>query len=257
MDQQGEAKSPPRGLGVQLDAVHFSYPSARGPSLGPVDLTLEPSEVVALVGPSGCGKSTLLRVASGLLTPTSGAVARSKSAPSIGLAPQEPTLLPWLSIAENVALPAQLGTSPAEAGGEIDALLARMRLSAWRDAAPSALSGGMQSRAALARALLGAPDLLLLDEPFGSLDEVTAEAVMLDLSELLAEKRPTTIFVSHSLSQAAFLSDRVAVLSPTPARVAGLIEVNLPRPRTRDMLASATLDEAVARIRAVLRDMTT
>lgn len=239
------------GTGVTFSDVSFCYPGQDSEALGPLALSIRPGEVISIVGPSGCGKSTLLKLASGLLKPTLGDVSLSGNK-VVGLAPQAPTLLPWLNVVQNVSLPAELGRVPHLDRFEVDELVAAVGLRKWRHAMPDTLSGGMQSRAALARALCGSPTLLLLDEPLGSLDEITAEAILLDVATLLARTRPTTMFVSHNLFQAAFLADRVVAMSARPGKILGVVETKLPRERTVDTLTSSALAFAVASTRALL-----
>jgi NitT/TauT family transport system ATP-binding protein len=228
--------------------------------VGPVDLRIAKGETVVLVGPSGAGKSTILHLIAGIVTPNEGSVAfeaqTSGKKVRIGFSPQAPALLPWLSLLDNVLMPTRLGSTPSmgpEASHRARELLTRFGLAGTEHARPNALSGGMRSRAALARALIGEPNLLLLDEPFGSLDDVTAERILLDLSPHLDGNQRTTIMVSHNLIQAVFLADRVAILSPGPGIIIGEVEVCAPHPRGLSFFDAPELERAVAETRSILR----
>jgi NitT/TauT family transport system ATP-binding protein len=229
--------------------------------LGPISIDLGAGETIAVVGPSGSGKSTLLKLIAGLMEPSSGSVNFTPTPAGakvvIGLAPQSPSLMPWLTLVDNVLLPTQLGTVASHDHEAIRLraaeLLNRFGLNEHLYFAPSKMSGGMQSRVALARALISRPNLLLLDEPFGSLDDVTAEAIMLDLSRFLEDDVSTTFLVSHNITQAAFLADRVLVCSNAPARIVADVRINEKQPRTYDFLTTATMASALAELRSVLR----
>lgn len=193
-------------------------------ALGPMDFSLSPGEIVAILGPSGCGKSTLLSVLAGLLHPSAGQITRGATDP--GVVFQDPTLLPWLSIAGNVALPLELqGLSKDVARERAEASLAMVGLKDFARAKPAALSGGMRMRAALARALVANPALLLLDEPFAAIDELGRRALDDLLLQLKAERGFAVFFVTHSVEEAVYLADRVVVLTGRPGRVAAEIPV--------------------------------
>ena len=239
-----------------LQAVEVDYGGRR--ALGPFDLALQPGEIVALVGPSGCGKSTALRLLAGLEAPTRGAVQRTPGRGETAVVFQAPTLMPWATTTSNVALPLALaGVAKAEANARAEAALQRVGLSAAIRLKPAQLSGGMAMRVSLARALVTQPKLLLLDEPFAALDEITRRALADDVLALWAETKPAIVFVTHNVEEAVYMASRVVVMSPGPGRAAGetIMEGPLPRPkgfRTTESFrfaaekVSADLDRAMA-----------
>lgn len=238
---------------AELAQVEVEY--GRGTlALGPIDLVLAPGQITALVGPSGCGKSTALRLLAGLEAPTRGQVRRATGRGETSVVFQAPTLAPWLSARDNVALPLELSGQPrAAARAQAEAALARVGLSAATDARPAQLSGGMAMRVSLARALVTEPRLLLLDEPFAALDEITRRALADDVLRLWAETRPAIIFVTHSVEEAVYMASRVVVFSRGPGQIAGDLAVAGPSPRpesfrtTEDFRATV---EAVSRLLA-------
>lgn len=210
-----------------LEGVEVDY--ARGRALGPIDLALAPGEIVALVGPSGCGKSTALRLLAGLERPTRGTVNRVAGKGETSVVFQSHTLAPWLSARDNVALPLELaGMSKREALAAADEELAKVGLGAALAARPAQLSGGMAMRAALARALVTRPRLLLLDEPFAALDEITRRALADDVLTLADALKPATVFVTHNVEEAVYMARRVVVMTPGPGRIAGEIAIEGP-----------------------------
>ena len=212
---------------ASLSAVEVDYD--RGRALGPIDLTLSPGEIVALVGPSGCGKSTALRLLAGLEPPTRGAVTRAAGKGETSVVFQAPTLAPWLSARDNVALPLELaGVAKREALAAADAALAKVGLGAAVTARPAQLSGGMAMRASLARALVTRPRLLLLDEPFAALDEITRRALADDVLALANELKPAIVFVTHNVEEAVYMAGRVVVMTPGPGLIAGEIAIEGP-----------------------------
>jgi NitT/TauT family transport system ATP-binding protein len=239
---------------IDLSAVGMTYQAASGPveALAGISLSVEAGEFVSLVGPSGCGKSTLLRIVAGLRPATLGTVTvgeREVSAPipDIGMVFQAPVLLKWRSILQNVLLPAELaGHEPHRYWARAQELLEMAGLHGFADKLPRELSGGMQQRAALCRALLLDPPLLLMDEPFGALDAMTRDDMALELLRIWGERdlaraeRKTVLFVTHSIGEAVFLSDRVVVMTPRPGRIAADLAIDLPRPRTVELRASET-----------------
>jgi len=197
-------------------------------ALDDFSLSVPEGRFVSLIGPSGCGKSTVLNLVAGLAQPTSGSFDwDGRERPSIGFVFQEPTLMPWATVAENVALPLTLDGKPAE----VDAQLAKVGLSAFSGCYPRQLSGGMKMRASLARALASNPALLLLDEPFGALDEITRFDLIDQLLALWLEHRFTALFVTHSITESVFMSQRVVVMGGCPGKVLAEIEIDEPYPR--------------------------
>ncbi len=215
-------------------------------------------EFLSIIGPSGCGKTTILRLIAGLEEPTRGEVAgRPLAGGENGLAYvfQEPTLMPWASVADNVRLPLRIeGTERGEAARRVAAMLDLVGLSAFASAYPHALSGGMKMRVAIARALATRPRLLLMDEPFAALDEITRFRLNEDLLAIVGKTRCTVVFVTHSVYESAWLSTRIAVMSPRPGRIVSSILVDLPRAREdatrRDPRYLAVTEAASAALRA-------
>ena len=212
-------------------------------ALKDISLKVEEGSFTSLIGPSGCGKSTLLRVAADLVAPTDGRVTIGGGAPAdarlqrrIGFVFQEPALLDWRNVLENVALPLEFrGTGRPEREAEARRLLSLVGLEGFEKVWPSQLSGGMRQRAAIARALSTSPHVMLMDEPFGALDQITRDRMNLELVRIFEETGITVLFVTHSIREAVFLSDRVAVMTARPGRITRVIEVDLERPRTLDV----------------------
>jgi NitT/TauT family transport system ATP-binding protein len=235
-----------------LREVEVAYPG-RGRALGPFSLNLEPGEIVALVGPSGCGKSTAMRLLAGLEAPTTGEVVRTPGRGETAVVFQAPTLAPWLSARANAALPLELaGTPHAEAARLADAALARVGLAAAVTARPAQLSGGMAMRVSLARALVGGPKLLLLDEPFAALDEITRRALADDVLKMWDELRPAIVFVTHNVEEAVYMASRVVVMTPGPGRLAGEVAVSGQLPRPHGFRTAAAFRETAERVSDVL-----
>jgi NitT/TauT family transport system ATP-binding protein len=229
---------------IRLDGVGMTYATASGPveALRDIDLTVGRGELVAVVGPSGCGKSTLLRIIAGLRPPSRGRVEVAgrpvvRPIASVGMVFQAPVLLKWRTIEDNVLLPAELSRlDPRDYRDRAARLLHLVGLAEFAQKLPRELSGGMQQRASLCRALLLDPPLLLMDEPFGALDAMTRDEMNLELlrvwGERSGEERKTIVFVTHSIPEAVFLADRVIVMTSRPGRLGRVFDVPLPRPRT-------------------------
>lgn len=233
------------GLAVSLRGVTKVYDSGVM-ALGPLDLDVGKGEFVSLLGPSGCGKSTALRLIAGLSAPTSGTVgvaqpaAQLRGAHSIGFVFQEPTLMPWTSVRENVRLPLKLADVPVvDADARISEALAQVGLTEFAEAYPRELSGGMKMRVSLARALVTDPDILLMDEPFAALDEFTRFRLNNDLLALWRNLRKTVIFVTHSVFESVYLSQRVIVMTSRPGRIGTEFRIDAPEPRAEDFRTSA------------------
>jgi NitT/TauT family transport system ATP-binding protein len=232
-------------LAVSLRGVTKAYGNGVM-ALGPLDLDVGRGEFVSLLGPSGCGKSTALRLIAGLNAPTSGSVrvahraGQTGARHSIGFVFQEPTLMPWASVRENVRLPLKLAHAPAaEANARVGEALAQVGLAEFAEAFPRELSGGMKMRVSLARALVTDPDILLMDEPFAALDEITRFRLNDDLLALWRNLRKTVIFVTHSVFESVYLSQRVVVMTSRPGRLAEEFRIDTPEPRAEDFRTSA------------------
>ena len=238
----------------------FAADGAGLTALDGVSLDVRRGEFLTLLGPSGCGKSTLLRLIGGLLAPQRGDVLVDGAPPrsaqrskAIGFAFQDPSLLPWRTVAANIRLPLEVNRAAGgRAGRDTSALLSLVGLDGFGRYYPHQLSGGMQQRAALARALAPDPALLLMDEPFGALDEITRDELRHELLRITAATGKTVVFVTHSIAEAVLLSDRVAVMSPRPGRIAAVLGIDLARPRSRADETSAPFVEHVRRLRVLL-----
>lgn len=245
---------------IELHGISRSFDIAGSslPVLDRLELRVAEREIVAIVGPNGCGKSTLLRVVSGLLPPDAGSVLAFDSTvagpdPRIGLVFQEPRLLPWRDVLANVAFPLELaGVARAEREERAREVLRLTGLDTFAEAFPDQLSGGMAQRAALARALAPEPDILLLDEPFSALDAMTRERLDDELLSLWGQTGTTIVLVTHSISEAVFLSDRVLIMSPRPGRIVADVSVNAPRPRSLSGVGTAMFSEAADEVRSTL-----
>lgn len=236
-------------------AKHYKTRSGTVAAIEDVSLTVEQGEFVSLLGPSGSGKSTVLKMVSGLLPPSSGEI-RLKGTlvsgpyPDVGIVFQAPLLLRWRSVLQNVLLPAEvLGLPKTAVYAKAQELLEVVGLAGFERKMPYELSGGMQQRVALCRALIHDPAVLLMDEPFGALDELTREEMGEYLQSLWAMTGKTVLFVTHSVSEAVYLSNRVVVLAPRPAVVRDVVEIDLPRPRTPEMRFHPRFTQLVQRIR--------
>ncbi|MGZ6021273.1 MAG: ABC transporter ATP-binding protein [Rhizomicrobium sp.] len=219
-----------------------------------LDMDVAPREFVSLVGPSGCGKSTALRIVAGLLTPDTGTVTFPDEKPEIGFVFQEPTLMPWGSALTNVRLPLDLEhMNRGEANDRAARALKRVGLSGFEKAFPRELSGGMKMRVSIARAIAAEPKLLLMDEPFAALDELTRQALNDDLLKLWAEDELTVVFVTHSVYESTYLSSRVVVMTPRPGRVAADIALSPPPIRDESYRLTPDFTQAAGRVSAALK----
>ncbi|MGZ4381073.1 MAG: ABC transporter ATP-binding protein [Gaiellaceae bacterium] len=225
-----------------------------------IDLEIVPGEFVSLIGPSGCGKSTLLRVIGDLIAPTSGeALVNGKPSQQArqdrdyGIVFQDAVLFDWRTVAKNIALPLELaGWSREKRRDRVTQMLELVELKGFEDHHPWQLSGGMQQRVSIARALAFDPTLLLMDEPFGALDEMTRERLNMELLRIWDASGSTVVFVTHSISEAVFLSTRVVVMSPRPGRISELVAVDLPQPRTAETREEPRFFELVTQVRDAL-----
>lgn len=239
----------------------FGSGDGRVQALSGIDLTVAPGEFVSLIGPSGCGKSTLLRLIGDLLEPSAGDLEINGKSPSqarldrdYGIVFQQATLLDWRSVRKNVELPLEImSSSAAERAETARRVLDLVQLGDFEDHYPWQLSGGMQQRVAIARALTFQPSILLMDEPFGALDEMTRELMQQEVLRIWAETNTTVVFVTHSIPEAVFLSTRVVVMSPRPGRISDVVEVTLPQPRDEDTRESAEYYDTVTVVREALR----
>jgi NitT/TauT family transport system ATP-binding protein len=231
-------------------------------ALDPVSLSIGPGEFISIIGPSGCGKSTLLRIVGDLVEPTTGSLTvKGKTAHQArldrdyGIVFQTPVLYDWRSVIRNVELPLEvMGRPRGEWANRADTMLQLVGLAAFRSHYPWQLSGGMQQRVAIARALVFNPSILLMDEPFGALDELTRERLNAELLNIWSQTSATVLFVTHSISEAVFLSSRVVVMSPRPGRIERTVTIDLARPRTASMRALPRFVELMAAVREGLRE---
>ncbi len=246
---------------IEIRNLEMTYAAPDGAiqALRCVTLRAAPGEFVSVVGPSGCGKTTLLRIVAGLLPPTSGDVlvdgvpVRGPTR-NVGIVFQAPLLLAWRTVIRNVMLQVEVrGLDRAVYYPRALKLLDLVGLAGFENHHPYQLSGGMQQRAAISRALIHDPPLLLMDEPFGALDALTRERMNLELLRIWAESRKTVVFITHSIPEAVFLSDKIAVMSPRPGTIREVLCVNIPRPREMTTMESPAFARLVGRIRALLQ----
>jgi len=257
---QATAGAPGRPL-LRLAGIGKTF-SGGTAALAGVDLMICPGEFVSLLGPSGCGKSTLLKLIAGLIAPSAGSIDWPQSSydadgnpePPLGFVFQEPTLLPWRTAAENVRLPLLLaGVGKREAGERVSEALAQVGLSGFANQHPRRLSGGMKMRVSIARALVTRPKILLMDEPFAALDEITRSKLNDELLELFSKQGLTVIFVTHSVYESVYLSSRIIVMSARPGRIAADIPVDVEQPRTEEFRTSQLYNERCRLVSASLR----
>jgi NitT/TauT family transport system ATP-binding protein len=246
---------------VEIKGVTKTFAQGNVTALENIELELQPGEFVSLIGPSGCGKSTLLRVIGDLTPPTRGTVTvngkpahRARKDGDYGIVFQDSVLFDWRTVSKNIALPLEmLGWDRERRRTRVDEMLELVELRQFADHHPWQLSGGMQQRVSIARALSFEPALLLMDEPFGALDEMTRERLNLELLSIWEKLGSTVVFVTHSISEAVFLSTRVVVMSPRPGRIAGVVEIDLPTPRTAETRYTPRFFELVTKVRELLR----
>ncbi len=243
---------------LRVEHVGHIFDDHNGTVEALIDISFEiaPSEFVCLVGRSGSGKSTLLRILTGLIQPQQGRVwldgqLVESPGPSIGVVFQKANLMPWRTVIENIALPLELnGVASNEVLRRSNELIDLVGLNGFANAYPHSLSGGMEQRVAIARALIHNPSILLLDEPFGSLDALTRERMALELTRIWSSQKTTVVMVTHSIQEAVFLSDRVFVMTDRPGRIAADFAVNLDRPRDMSLLQEERFAEIAGRVRA-------
>jgi NitT/TauT family transport system ATP-binding protein len=246
---------------VSLQKISKRFERGNVLALSEIDLSVRPGEFVSLIGPSGCGKSTLLRIVGDLVAPSSGqVVVNGKSAEQAridrdyGIVFQDAVLYDWRTVAKNIALPLEmLGWDRGRRAERVRELVELVELGGFEQHYPWQLSGGMQQRVSIARALSFDPALLLMDEPFGALDEMTRERLNMELLRIWEASGSTVVFVTHSISEAVFLSTRVVVMSPRPGRITGIVEIDLPQPRNADTREEPHFFELVTRVRDTLR----
>ena len=251
---------------IRVSGVEVVYEGnpRRLQALDGIALTVERGEFVSIIGPSGCGKSTLLRIIGGLQSPSRGTVLldgrpprEAQRAKQIGFVFQDPSLLPWRNVLDNVRLPLQVN-KVAQAGESPERMVELVGLAEFTRYYPHQLSGGMQQRVAIARSFATSPDVLLMDEPFGALDEITRTAMRYELMRIwrseAAERARTVVFVTHSITEAVLLSDRVIVMTPQPGRIAADLTIDLPRPRDEDIEATPAFIEYTQALRGLLRE---
>ncbi len=252
------AASSPRSPLVSIAGLTKRFVSRDGSTvvaLDDVSLAIDAGELIAVVGPSGCGKSTLLHIMAGVLERTAGEIllhGKPVAGPrrDVGVVFQEALLLPWRTVLENILLPIEVQRQPlADFQDRARQLLALTQLDGFGGKYPRELSGGMQQRTAIARALIHDPAILLMDEPFGALDAMTREQMNLDLQKIWMEARKTILLITHSIAEAVFLADRVVVMSPRPGRFVEVIDIDLPRPRELDVVSTPAFGAYARRIR--------
>ena len=246
---------------VEIKGVTKTFARGNVTALENIELELNTGEFVSLIGPSGCGKSTLLRVIGDLTPPTAGSVTvngkparQARNDGDYGIVFQDSVLFDWRTVAKNIALPLEmLGWNRDRRRARVEEMLDLVELRNFADHHPWQLSGGMQQRVSIARALSFEPALLLMDEPFGALDEMTRERLNLELLSIWEKLGSTVVFVTHSISEAVFLSTRVVVMSPRPGRIAGVVDIDLPSPRTVETREDPRFFELVTQVRELLR----
>ncbi len=249
---------------LSLQGVEVGYPAPSGaylPALGPISFDVADDEFVCLVGPSGCGKSTLIRVLAGLLPPTAGTAycgdeLINRPLPQTAIMFQDTNLMPWRTVLDNIALPLEIvGATKTERFRIVRELLPQLNLEGFEFAYPAELSGGMAQRVALGRVILQQPRIWLLDEPFGALDALTREKLSLELLRLRGRSQQTIVLVTHDISEAVLLADRIIVISRRPGTLAADIDIDLPRPRSADMIYQPGFLRLAKQVRACIEDL--
>jgi NitT/TauT family transport system ATP-binding protein len=247
---------------IEIKGAAKTYRTADGEieSLKPLDFTIGDGEFIVVVGPSGCGKTTLLKMLAGLLPPTAGEIrvegnVITRPHRNVGVVFQSPLLLPWRRVLENVMMPVQVKGLPADTYRQrARDLLTMVGLSGFERKYPWQLSGGMQQRVSICRALVHDPKIVLMDEPFGALDAMTRERMNVELQRIQRETRKTVLLITHSIPEAVFLADRVLVMSKRPGTVVAVYDVPLPRPRSLEVLADPVFAEMTRKIRGHFSD---
>ncbi len=243
---------------ISVTGLNKTYATRAGApvfALSDVNLEIAQGEFVTVVGPSGCGKTTLLKILAGILQKSSGSILVNgtpieRPTRQLGVVFQEALLLPWRNVLQNIMVPVEIqGLDRSTFEASARQLLRLVGLSGFEQKYPRELSGGMQQRVGIARALVHDPDFLLMDEPFGALDAMTREQMNLELLDIWAQKRKTVLLITHSIAEAVFLADRIVVMSPRPGRIVDIIDVDLPRPRDLDMINSDAFGTYVRRVR--------
>jgi NitT/TauT family transport system ATP-binding protein len=248
----------PKDIVVKQVTMVFNGRGESTIALDKVDLSLPAGGFGAIIGPSGCGKSTLLRLVADIMQPFAGNIriggespASARKENALGFVFQQPTLLPWRTVKQNVELPIKIADRSNTRRGRLTPteLIELVGLKGFENALPGELSGGMQQRAAIARALVLRPDVLLLDEPFGALDEITRQRMNLELLRIWAESGTTALLVTHSIAEAVFMADSVFIMSARPGRMVGTIDIPLARPRTLEMMRTPEFFHCVNQVR--------
>lgn len=258
----------PAGSGLSIENVSKRFHKRKRQAgdflqaLDGVSLDCPRGSLTALIGPSGCGKSTLLRLVAGLESPDEGAIAVNgesvrdvRARGELGIAFQDPALLPWRTVSENIALPLEvLGRPVAKAGDQIDTLINLVGLAGFENSLPGELSGGMRQRVAIARSIVTNPSVLLLDEPFGALDQILRRTMNLELQRIWLGGKTTTLLVTHGVDEAVFLADRVVVMKSRPGRISAQLDIPFPRPRTVGLFVAPEFHRICDEVASLLHD---